>query len=170
MSLRIAAVVVGALVAGLAVLYAIGRRPLEIETRIRMAAPPKRVFAALTEPEQLLRWIPGLESTTPLTDGGLRVGARSREVLVEHGRRMTAESTVTALEHDRLLAVTLEGSGMHGELEYRLAPTPDGTDLTFRESMRFSGVAVLFAVFVRGSAIRHVEESLARLKALVEAG
>jgi uncharacterized protein YndB with AHSA1/START domain len=133
-----------------------------------VAAPPKRVFAALTEPEQLLRWIPGLESTTPLTEGGLRIGARSREVLVEHGQRITAESTVTALEQDALLCVTIEGTGMHGELEYRLAPTSDGTEVTFRETMRFSGVAALFGVFARASASRQVEVTLARLKSLVE--
>lgn len=159
---------VGALAVMFLLLFFLGRLPMHFKTQVDIAKPPATIFQALTEPELLVRWMDGLESSTPLTEGGTRLGARSREVMLENGRRIASESTVTALEPDRLLKVAITAPGVRGEIEYRLDPQDDGTRVHYLADLRFSGVAALFAPFMRKAGEARAEGDLGRLKSLVE--
>lgn len=133
-----------------------------------IARPAAAIFPLLTEPEGLKQWIGGLESSVPLTEGGLRLGARSRETLLEHGRRIAMDSEVVELDPPRLIAVTLDGAGAQGLVRYTLNETPGGTTLRYECELRFRGLMALFAPFAQGPAQAKVESDLARLKALAE--
>lgn len=132
-----------------------------------IARPAAAIFPLLTEPEQLKRWIGGLESSVPLTEGGLRLGARSRETVVEGGRRMAVDTEVVELDPPRLIAVTLDGAAQ-GLVRYTLNEATGGTTLLYECELRFRGLMALFAPLARGPAQAKVESDLARLKALAE--
>ena len=133
-----------------------------------IARPAAAIFPLLTEPEQLKRWIGGLESSVPLTEGGLRLGARSRETVVEDGRRMAMDSEVVELDPPWLIAVTLDGANAQGLVRYTLKEATGGTTLLYEIELRFSGLMALFAPLARGPAQAKVDSDLARLKALAE--
>ena len=133
-----------------------------------IARPAAAIFPLLTEPERLKQWIGGLESSVPLTEGGLRLGARSRETVVEGGRRMAMDSEVVELDPPRLIAVTLDGADAQGLVRYTLDETAGGTTLLYEVELRFKGLMALFAPFARGPAQAKVDSDLARLKARAE--
>ena len=133
-----------------------------------IARPAAAIFPLLTEPEQLKRWIGGLESSVPLTEGGLRLGARSRETVVEGGRRMAMDSEVVELDPPRLIAVTLDGADAQGLVRYTLDEANGGTTLLYVCELRFRGLMALLAPLARGPGQSKVESDLARLKALAE--
>lgn len=141
---------------------------MRYEATTAIARPAAAIFPLLTEPERLKQWIGGLESSVPLTEGGLRLGARSRETVVEDGRRMAMDSEVVELDPPRLIAVTLDGAGAQGLVRYTLNETTGGTTLLYEVELRFRGLMALFAAFARGPAQAKVDSDLARLKALAE--
>lgn len=104
-----------------------GRSVLRFERRLRH--PVERVSAALTEPEQLLRWWG--EAELELAVGG-RFVLRWRNT-DEHGERFTMHATVTRLEPPHLL----ETSGdVHGVLRWELrADEAGGTLLRFSSTL-----------------------------------
>ena len=159
---------------GLVVVIGIGVAASQKGLRMRytattvIARSAADVFPLLTEPELLKRWIGGLESSVPLTEGGLRLGARSRETVVEGGRRMAVESEVVELDPPRLIAVTLDGAAQ-GLVRYTLNEVSGGSTLVYECELRFKGLMALLAPLARGPAQAKVESDLARLKALAEA-
>ncbi len=92
--------------------------------RRKIAHPPERVWAALTEPAELIGWWGAAE--VDLAEGG-------RFVLRwlntdDQGNRAEMHATITALDPPRLL----ETSGdLHGVLRWELRPDGGGTLLSF---------------------------------------
>lgn len=112
----------------------------EIVEQIEIAVPPSRVFAALTEPAQLLAWW-GDRATYPSTHWELdpRVGgtwlSRWR---APDGSSFALGGEVLALDPPRLLAYSWWDERYPGlpltTVRYELAPTSVGTLLTLRHT------------------------------------
>jgi uncharacterized protein YndB with AHSA1/START domain len=135
---------------------------------IDIAAPPARVFRFLTDPGLLTRWIGGLQASEPLTAGGLRVGARSREILLERGRRSELVSEVTELQPERLLVTRLESSLLTAESRFELKSRAGGTVVHHRLVPRYRGVFRLLAPFFARTVQNKLQSDLARLRKLAE--
>lgn len=88
--------------------------------------PPERVWAALTEPEQVARWAP----YEPDRDLGRR-GDASLRMIDEDGPGEVLPATVQRAEAPTLLEHTW-GDDL---LRWELAPTAAGTSLTLRHTM-----------------------------------
>ena len=99
-----------------------GRQELRFERRL--PHPVERVWAALTEPEQMIGWWG--EAEVDLVEGGrFRVRWLNTD---DEGNRAEMLATITRLEPPTLL----ETSGdIHGALRWELRPDGDGTALTF---------------------------------------
>ena len=138
------------------------------EHTVEIDAPRERVFAWLTEPELMLRWIGGLREFHPL-DPEPGVGARSRQVVELAGRRMDVESRLTHYEPDRVVAAELDGKGFHVATRHELEDAGAGTLVRAEAHTRMSGLTgrLLGGVVERG-AQRKLEGDLARLKQVVE--
>lgn len=113
---------------------------LTFESTHAIASPPARVFAAMTDLEQMRQWMPGLVRLEPLTEGPYRVGFEFRETRRIMGREGAEVFRVDALEPDRALTFYVDGkrgSTGRGEYHYRYTLTPegDGTRLTFHAEM-----------------------------------
>lgn len=106
---------------------ATGQVVLRFERRLKH--PVERVWAALTEPEELLGWWG--EAEVDLVEGG-RFSVRWLNT-DEHGNGAVMRATITRLEPPNLL----ETSGdIHGVLRWELRPDgDDGTVLTFSSTL-----------------------------------
>ena len=74
-----------------------------MESEVDIHRPATVIYPYLTEPDSLKRWVGGLVSDSVLTDGGLRVGERLREVMDSHGERYVLDCLVTGMERDHRL-------------------------------------------------------------------
>ncbi len=165
-------VLIGAFGLGFAALLALGIRPgaARNEVTIEIARPAAEVFPWLTEPEKLERWIGGLVESTPLTPGGVRVGAKSREVIAQSGQRYEMETEVTALQPNRLLAVRATSRGFDVNGRYELAEMGGRTRLTYIGVASYKmWFARLMEPVVTPAAQKAAQRNLFKLKDLIEA-
>lgn len=93
--------------------------------------PIDRVWAALTEPEQLEMWL--AQAEIELVRGG-RVVLRWLNTDTE-GNHAVARGTITQLEPPRLLEIDTD---IHGLLRWQLRPNGDGCALTFSSTVGFT--------------------------------
>ncbi len=102
-----------------------GRYVISFERRL--AHPVERVWAALTEPAELISWWGDAE--VELHEGGrFEVSWLNTD---EQGDSATMQATIVKLEPLRLLV--LDGD-IHGRLRWELTPDGDGTRLSFRST------------------------------------
>lgn len=137
-----------------------------------IAAPPERVWSLIDEPENLARWMDGLEETT-FPDGADRsraVGTRFVQRIREGGRVSEYQGVVTA--HDRLrhLGIEIGNRAFAMAVEYRLTPVPGGTRLDYAAAMKRGGGFVRVMTVLFGWLTRKIlRKQMAKLKALAEA-
>jgi uncharacterized protein YndB with AHSA1/START domain len=94
----------------------------------QLAHPVKRVWDALTKPEELIGWWG--DARVDLYEGG-RFEVRWLNV-DEEGRSAEMQATIARLDPERLLV--LDGD-IHGLLRWELTPDGDGTLLSFRSTV-----------------------------------
>jgi uncharacterized protein YndB with AHSA1/START domain len=147
----------------------------QFQTEIVVAAPPERVFTALTDFEQARAWMPNLVTITPMSEGPVAVGTRYRETRKMFGRAASETFEVTAFEPPSRLGLRVDGTqGASRKGEYRVAyalePVGVGTRLSLDSQIEMPGWffrvfgAVLVRVFRRG-----IRKDLEALKRHVEA-
>lgn len=129
-------------------------------------ASPSQVFACLTEPALLTRWVGGLESSEPLTEGGLRVGARSRETVVEGTRQTQMVTEVTALVPDRSLRFRIDSKAIRGHSSYELEPSGGGVRLRHQLDVEYRGLLRILGPLFKPVVQRKLERDLERLSSL----
>jgi uncharacterized protein YndB with AHSA1/START domain len=108
--------------------------PVKIELEETIAAPPERVFDALTDLEMAPAWMPGLIELEKLTQGPFSVGTRWREVRRFIGHRSSETFEVTRSEPNEALEVFCDGKngtskGGHFRFSYTLSPEGSETRL-----------------------------------------
>jgi uncharacterized protein YndB with AHSA1/START domain len=103
-----------------------GKQVIRFERRL--SHPVERVWAALTEPDELIRWWG--DADVELAQGG-RFDMRWLNT-DDEGNSAEMHATITELEPPHVL----ETSGdMHGVLRWELRPDGDGTLLTFTSTL-----------------------------------
>jgi uncharacterized protein YndB with AHSA1/START domain len=138
--------------------------------RITIHRRPHEVFPWLVVPDLQKRWIDGLVSSVPLTNGTLRVGARARDVLMLGSRRYELETEILELEPNRVLvlAVSLPG-GYESTASYRLEPHFHRTRLAAEHIIECKHLlARIKAPFVVRRAGEKMRDDQVRLRRLVE--
>jgi uncharacterized protein YndB with AHSA1/START domain len=169
--LGVVGVIIAVVLVGVIVLLALGRRDDagRNTAAIQIDRPPAQVFPWITEPDRLKQWIGGLVESTPLTDDGLEVGARSREVIAMGNERYEMETTIVDLEPPVRLVVEIESSGFKADARYDLVESGGGTFFSYACISRYEHpMAKLMEPLVTRAAQQKIEGDLARLKELVE--
>jgi carbon monoxide dehydrogenase subunit G len=134
------------------------------EASVEIAAPPAAVHERLVRPEERLRWVAGLVESEETAPG------RFREVVADHGVRTEVEVETV---RDEPLAVEAWMTNRHLDATVRnhLEPTATGTRLTVTVESSYRGLLARAAGgLVTRHAQRSLEESLERLKSLIEGG
>jgi uncharacterized protein YndB with AHSA1/START domain len=148
-------------------------RELRAETEI--AAPPARVWAALTDLRRMPEWSPELLRMVPLTPGGLKVGQQYLGLNRRKAVIWPTRSVVAVLEPERTLAWDTKSSG--ARWIYELSPEGSGTRVVHRRPVprRLTLLSKAFAPLALGGSDGHADEledgmaeTLSRLKAAIE--
>jgi uncharacterized protein YndB with AHSA1/START domain len=95
------------------------------------AAPVERVFQALVEPAQLIRWWGPADVVTSEAEVDLRAGGQCRYVMHPHGQRAVLFGRIVELDPPRLIAMThrWEGDTTETLVTIRLESAAGGTRL-----------------------------------------
>ena len=148
--------------------FIIGGRTLEHERTVVINAPAKQVFASLTDPALQRRWMSGIKEVVPLTEGGTKVGARSRIVVEENGRTMEMTDEVLEFTPDQLLVVRIEGEVFTVTNRFELTAQKQTTTLKQSLSVGFHGSARFAAPFVGSSIKQKMDADLDTLQRAME--
>ncbi|MDH7795551.1 MULTISPECIES: SRPBCC domain-containing protein [unclassified Beijerinckia] len=112
-----------------------------IVASVEIAAPPERVFQALTTSEVCQWWVrPGVMDTREWS-GDVRVGGRWQASGIGNGRPYVIEGEYLEIGPPRKLVHTWQPVGAPGQpstVTYLLEPTSQGTKIT----LRHAGIAV----------------------------
>jgi len=132
--------------------------------------PTAEVFPWLHEPERMKRWMTGFQETRILTEGGLRVGARSIDVIESGGERYEMETEITALEQNRLLTARIVHESFTSLVSYELEELDGRTTVTYSCETRFAPFFLrILAPLIGRAAANQLEQSLANLRSVIEA-
>jgi uncharacterized protein YndB with AHSA1/START domain len=144
---------------------------------LQIAAPPERVFAAITDPEQIRQWMPNLVAFEMLTNGQVGAGSQFKETRKIMGKAGHEIFEVTAYEPPRRLDLLVDGAkGSSGKGEYRfrydLEPSGSGTRLKMDSNIDMPGglftklMIKLFAGMFKKACVK----DLVAMKTYVERG
>ncbi len=150
------------------VLWLIGGQTFTNVAEVTIDAPADSVFVHLTDDEKLTKWIDGVTEMEPLTEGGHRVGAKSRIVVEEDGNEFEMTSEVVETEQDRLLVVRITSSMFEVNSRYELTQRDNATHVTHTMTANYFGAARLIALIMGNSIQEKLDADFQRLKKQVE--
>jgi uncharacterized protein YndB with AHSA1/START domain len=149
------------------------QRELRAETTI--AAPPAKVWEALSDLSNMSDWSTELLTMVPLKPGGLKVGQQYLGLNRRKAMIWPTRSVVAELEPEKVLAWDTKSSG--ARWIYELSPDGAGTKIVHRRPVpkKLTLLSRLFAPVALGGSDGHAEEleghmatTLGRIKATVE--
>ena len=139
---------------------------MHVETAIEIDAPPREVWAVMTDVERWPEWTTSVERAERLDDGPLRVGSRAR---LKQPRFPPVVWEVTDLEPVRSFSWTAKNVGVTSVGEHRITPQASG-GATVNLSLRQQGpLAPLLAILTSKLTRRYVEAEAQGLKRRCEA-
>ncbi len=147
-----------------------------LEREIAIAAPPERVFAYIAQPERTPEWSPNVVSVRLTSDGPIGVGATTETIVKALGTTQMALGRCTAFEPPRRLVIQSR-TNLGATTTNETVLLADGTGTRLRAKLDYAlpggalGGGLLGGFLGIDKQIRRdFEQSLARLKAIVEAG
>ena len=142
-----------------------------INIEIEVDRPLSDVYAAFNHPDNLPRWIQGLQRTELISGEPGKVGAKTRQIYLERGRIVEMIETITAHEPEKHLSGTLEGPGINATMEVNFIDRGERTGIRF--SSNFKGSSILMSLmlpFMKGAMKKRTCGDLETFKRMVEAG
>lgn len=141
---------------------------IRFERSYRIARPPAAVFAVLTDPSRLAEWQKGTVEVEQLTPGPITVGTRLREVHAAMGRRMNSVVEVSEYVPDSVFALRIVQGALPVDGRWELAPSGEGTLLTFTAEGSVDGPARLLESVTSRFLRRQFDAHHERLRGLLE--
>ncbi len=137
---------------------------------IDINAPVEIVFEHLNDAEFAKKWIDGLDSMEVLTEGGNRVGAKTKHVYKENGRTIEMLEETLIYEPDKKVKIHGKTDGFELTVQYELEAIPTGTRLHYETETNMTSLLMkLMSVIINHSSNNKVNEDLNRFKSLIEA-
>jgi len=144
---------------------------MKSEYRIEVDRPLKEVYAAFNNPENLPRWLSGLQRTEPISGSPGEVGSRTRQIYLERGRVVELIETITAHEPMKRLSSRLEGPGMICTIHVEFVDRGDRCLVIARSDLESRSLMMsLMLPFVTRSVRKRQDADLHRFKELLEGG
>lgn len=143
---------------------------MSFQLSVDIAATAERVFACLTEPELVKRWQIDLAEPPSMPAGGLRLGAKQRALVEEHGKRFEVETEIVAYTPNQLLGYKMQSPNATVCSEYRLITQPPSTRIESTFAFQPHGWMRIMWPMVSGLFRRKIQSRLNLLKQTAESG
>jgi uncharacterized membrane protein len=141
------------------------------EYELQIDKPVREVYRAFNDPDNLPRWLSGLQRYEHISGTPGEVGSKNRQIYLERGRTVELIETITAHEPEKHFAGRLEGQGINAAIEVDFVDRGQTTLVRLRSGMESEGfVMSLMMPFVRASVRKRQQGDLRRFKQLVETG
>ncbi len=141
------------------------------EFRIEIDRPLKEVYAAFNNPDNLPRWISGLQRTEHISGTPGQVGAKTRQIYLEHGRIIELIETITAHEPMKRFAGDITGEGVNCAIHVEFVDRGRSTLVVLGSDVQSRTFMIrLMLPFISASIRKRQGSDLKRFKSLVEAG
>jgi len=144
-----------------------------VRHRLEIDAPIDRVFTLVDDPEQVKRWMRGLEETVypSRRDRRHAVGARFTQRIRQGGRLAEFDGEVTTYEPPHHLGVRIGNERFAFEIDYRLSDLGGRTQLDYvATGSDPTGLARPAGAFFAWVTRRIAAKQMRRLKAIAESG
>jgi uncharacterized protein YndB with AHSA1/START domain len=144
---------------------------VDVVTETQIAAPPQKVAAYASDPDNATAWYQNIKSVQWRTSPPVAVGSQIDFVAEFLGRRIAYTYEIKELvAGERMVMATSDGP-FAMETTYTWEPTPDGgTRMTLRNRGTPSGFAKVAAPAMAAAMRRANRKDLARIKAILEKG
>jgi carbon monoxide dehydrogenase subunit G len=144
---------------------------VKLERTVVIAAPPESVYDVVMDPGRLEDWVSIHHHLEDAPNGLLKQGSKLTQVLKLAGSKFHVRWTV--VENDPCKRVVWEGRGpvaSHARVVYEFEPNGGGTLFSYVNEYELPGgpLGRLAGRTVSRVTAREVDETLARLKRLVE--
>lgn len=141
------------------------------EYEVEIDKPLDEVYAAWSKPENLPRWLTGLQRTELLSGEPGQVGAKTRQVYLERGRIVEMIETITAMEPKKHQEGVLEVQGMKATLHVDFIDRGAKTGVRFRSDFESKSIMMrLMMPFMKRQIRKRQLGDLERFGAMVESG
>lgn len=140
------------------------------EFRVEVDRPLKDVYAAFNNPDNMPRWLEGLQRTEQISGRPGEVGSKMKQIYLERGRIVEMIETMTAHEPMKSMSGNLEAPGMTCAIHIEFVDKGASTVVVARTNMKAqSFLMTLMTPFIRGAVRKRQRGDLARFKSLIEA-
>jgi carbon monoxide dehydrogenase subunit G len=102
-------------------------------------APAADVFAYLATFTNAQEWDPGTTRSSLLTPEPIGAGSRFEVVAEALGRKIPLIYTISRYEPDRRVVFDVQGSHLKGTDDITVEASENGTKMTYRATLRFTG-------------------------------
>jgi carbon monoxide dehydrogenase subunit G len=144
---------------------------MKVERSTKIAAPPKRLYDVIMDPQQLEDWVTIHHNLEDAPPSPLKKGSKLTQCLKLAGKRFKVDWTV--VENEPCERVTWEGRGpvaSRARVEYRFERNGEGTDFFYLNEYDLPGgpLGRFAGKTVARLTQKELDGSLQRLKSLVE--
>lgn len=141
------------------------------EYQVEIHRPLSEVYRAFKDPDNLPRWLTGLQRTVPVSGTPGEVGSVTKQIYLERGRVVEMIETITAHEPERLFAGTLDAPGMQADMRVDFIDGGDSTTVRFQTDFNARSFLMrLMLPFMKGAIRKRQAGDLETFKQMVEAG
>jgi hypothetical protein len=130
---------------------------------------PARVFAFVSDLENLPKIQSEVVQSTVLDPGPVRVGTRFEELVKIGPRRVTARCVVTEYEPERLIGFRAESSAVHYDGRFLVEPFGDGCRVAIEATAQLQGLWRLLQPLLAADARKGIRQELEAIKRHTEA-
>ena len=153
---------------------------VDAEVKVRIDAPPARVWELIGDPTRMGEWSPECHQVTWTGgDGAAKVGAKFKGHNRIGWRRWSTTGTIVAFEPEHAIAWDVDFAGFSiARWDYRIEPEAGGSACTVVESFRDRRASAFKVLSPAARGVRDttahnrvgMEQTLARVKAAAETG
>jgi carbon monoxide dehydrogenase subunit G len=136
---------------------------------IQIAQTPSRVFAFVSDLDNLPKFQSDVVQSSVLDPGTVRVGTRFEEVVKIGPRRVTARCVVTEYEPESRMAFRAESSAVNYHARFLVEPAGEGTRLAVDGTAELQGLWRLMQPLLAADIHKGVKQELGAIKRHTEA-
>lgn len=140
------------------------------EVTVTIARSQRDVFGVLSDVENTSKWYPKPVIEKWTSEGPVGVGSTRRSTARAFGMPVENDAVVTIFDRDQALGLRSLTGSVPFEIEIRLTPSNEGTDVHWATDLRPRGIYKAVVALTMSAHTRATRQGLMNLKELMESG